>query len=229
VLAVAGVVVALGFGVLLVSRAGEDETRAPAGASVEAPEPLVDPSEIISGGPPPDGIPPIDKPEFQPRDEVTWLNEQEPVIVVQIGEDTRAYPLQIMTWHEIVNDEVGGKPISVTFCPLCNTAYAFARPEVDGDITTFGTSGKLYNSNLVMYNRATESYWPQAWGKAVMGPLTGTELERVPAQIVSWGDFRSAFPGGLVLSRDTGHERDYGSNPYPGYDDIDNPQLSIRR
>jgi hypothetical protein len=229
VLAVAGVVVALGFGVLLVSRAGEDETRAPAGASVEAPEPLVDPSEIISGGPPPDGIPPIDKPEFQPRDEVTWLNEQEPVIVVQIGEDTRAYPLQIMTWHEIVNDEVGGKPISVTFCPLCNTAYAFARPEVDGDITTFGTSGKQYNSNLVMYNRATESYWPQAWGKAVMGPLTGTELERVPAQIVSWGDFRSAFPGGLVLSRDTGHERDYGSNPYPGYDDIDNPPLSIRR
>jgi hypothetical protein len=223
VLAVAGVIVALGFGVLLVGCGGEDETRAPGGAAVEAPEPLVDPSEIVSGGPPPDGIPPIDEPEFQPRNEVTWLDEQEPVIVVQIGEDTRAYPLQIMTWHEIVNDEVGGKPISVTFCPLCNTAYAFVRPEVDGDITTFGTSGKLYNSNLVMYDRATESYWPQAWGKAVMGPLTGTELDRVPAQIVSWGDFRSAFPEGLVLSRDTGHQRDYGSNPYPGYDDIDNP------
>src|ERR671919_3014900 len=97
VLAVAGVIVALGFGVLLVGCGGEDETRAPGGAAVEAPEPLVDPSEIVSGGPPPDGIPPIDEPEFQPRNEVTWLDEQEPVIVVQIGEDTRAYPLQIMT------------------------------------------------------------------------------------------------------------------------------------
>jgi hypothetical protein len=156
-------------------------------------------------------------------DEVDWLDDREPVIVVEINDDARAYPLQIMTWHEIVNDEVGGTPVSVTFCPLCNTAYAFVRPEVDGEVTTFGTSGKLYNSNLVMYDRATESYWPQAWGQAVMGRLTGTELERVPAQIVSWRDFRSSFPEDLVLSKDTGHDRDYGLNPYPGYDDIDNP------
>jgi len=222
VLAVAGLLVVLVFGIFLLGRE-EDQGSPPAAAANSTPEPLVDPSEITPGGPPPDGIPPIDEPDFQPADEVDWLDDQEPVIVVEIRNDARAYPLQIMTWHEIVNDEVGDTPVSVTFCPLCNTAYAFVRPEVDGDVTTFGTSGKLYNSNLVMYDRATESYWPQAWGKAVMGPLTGTELERVPAQIVSWSDYRAAFPEGLVLSRDTGHERDYGSNPYPGYDDIDNP------
>jgi hypothetical protein len=222
VLTIAGVVLAIVLGSLLIGRGGggDNPTAEP---SEQAPEPLVDPSEIISGGPPPDGIPPIDEPKFQRVQEVDWLDDREPVIVLEIDGDARAYPLQIMTWHEIVNDEVGGDPVSVTFCPLCNTAYAFVRPEVDGDVTTFGTSGKLYNSNLVMYDRATESYWPQAWGKAVMGPLTGTELERVPAQIVSWNDFRASFPEGLVLSRDTGHERDYGINPYPGYDDIDNP------
>jgi hypothetical protein len=222
VLTIAGVVLAIVLGSLLIGRGGGGDNPT-AESSEQAPEPLVDPSEIISGGPPPDGIPPIDEPKFQRVEEVDWLDDREPVIVLEIDGDARAYPLQIMTWHEIVNDEVGGDPVSVTFCPLCNTAYAFVRPEVDGDVTTFGTSGKLYNSNLVMYDRATESYWPQAWGKAVMGPLTGTELERVPAQIVSWSDFRASFPEGLVLSRDTGHERDYGINPYPGYDDIDSP------
>ena len=222
VLAIVGLLVVSVAGVFFLGRGG-DETSPPAEVAGSTPEALVNPDEIISGGPPPDGIPPIDEPKFQPTDEVDWLDEQEPVIVMEIDGDARAYPLQIMTWHEIVNDEVGGLPISITFCPLCNTAYTFVRPEVDGEITTFGTSGKLYNSNLVMYDRATESYWPQAWGKAVMGRLTGTELERVPAQIVSWSDFRAGFPDGLVLSRDTGHSRDYGSNPYPGYDDIDNP------
>ena len=228
-LTIAGAILAIVLGGVLIGRGegGDSPTSESAGPSSEsagpAPEPLVDPSEIISGGPPPDGIPPIDEPKFQSTGEVDWLDDNEPVIVVQIDDDARAYPLQIMTWHEIVNDEVGGIPVSVTFCPLCNTAYAFVRPEVDGEVTTFGTSGKLYNSNLVMYDRATESYWPQAWGKAVMGRLTGTELERVPAQIVSWSDFGEAFPQGLVLSRDTGHDRDYGANPYPGYDDIDNP------
>jgi hypothetical protein len=202
---------------------GGDDGDGPNRALESEPSPLVDPDEIVSGGPPPDGIPPIDNPRFEHVPEVDWLDHQEPVIVVEVADDARAYPLQVMTWHEIVNDEVGDTPISVTFCPLCNTAYAFVRPEVDGEVTTFGTSGKLFNSNLVMYDRATESYWPQALGVAVTGPLTGTRLERIPAQIVSWGEFESAFPAGLVLSRDTGHERDYGTNPYPGYDDVDNP------
>ncbi len=192
-------------------------------AGVSTPAPLVDPDDIVSGGPPPDGIPPIDRPRFELVSEVGWLTPNEPVLALEIRKDARAYPLQIMTWHEIVNDEVGGVPVSVTFCPLCNTPYAFVRPKVDGRVTTFGTSGKLYNSNLVMYDRATESLWPQAMGRAVVGRLTGTELERVPAQIVSWEEFRSAFPDGRVLSRRTGFQRPYGENPYPGYDDINNP------
>ena len=189
----------------------------------DGPKPLIDPDLVVSGGPPPDGIPPIDHPRFVSASEIDWLTAREPVIAVVLNGDARAYPLQIMTWHEIVNDTVGGVPISVTFCPLCNTAYAFVRPEVDGEITSLGTSGLLYNSNLVMYDRATSSLWPQALGEAAIGPLTGTTLERIPARIVAWAEFREAFPGGDVLSRDTGFSRDYGENPYPGYDDVDNP------
>lgn len=192
------------------------------------PEPLVDPTQIQSGGPPPDGIPPIDDPRFLNATEVSWLAPKEPVIVVAIEGHARAYPLQIMTWHEIVNDTVAGTPVTVTFCPLCNTAYAFVRPEVEGEVTTFGTSGMLYHSNLVMYDRATTSLWPQALGQAVIGPLTGTRLDRVPSQIVSWSEFQAAFPEGVVLSRDTGFERRYGENPYPGYDDVDKPPFLFK-
>lgn len=213
------------------SAAGEPEPRStvdPGQRVVEAaggvgPEPLVDPNALVSGGPPPDGIPPVDEPKFIDISEVGWLTPKEPVIVVEIDGDARAYPLQIMTWHEIANDVVGGIPVTVTFCPLCNTAYAFEQPEVKGKPTTFGTSGMLYHSNLVMYDRATSSLWPQALGQAVIGPLTGATLERIPAQIVAWEDFRSTFPDGVVLSRDTGFDRRYGDNPYPGYDDVDNP------
>ena len=186
------------------------------------PAPLIDPSEITSVLPR-DAIPALDEPRFETAGDVDWLASSEPVIEVEIDGDARAYPLQILTWHEIVNDVVGGMPVAVTFCPLCNTAIAFERPSIDGEPTTFGTSGSLYNSNLVMYDRATESYWPQATGQAVKGPLTGRNLERIPAQIVSWADFSDAFPDGRVLSRDTGHDRNYGTNPYPGYDDVDTP------
>lgn len=191
------------------------------------PDPLVDPTLFMPGGPPADGIPPIDEPDFVSASEVGWLTSREPVIAVTVGNDARAYPLQILTWHEIVNDVVGGVPISVTFCPLCNTAYAFVRPKANGKVTSLGTSGLLYNSNLVMYDRATVSLWPQALGKAVIGPLTGTRLERVPAQIVAWSEFRSAFPRGAVLSRDTGFDRRYGTNPYPGYDDVEKPPFAF--
>ncbi len=204
-----------------------DRSRANAGGPLtfsegaEEPEPLVDLAEIISGGPPPDGIPPIDEPKFQPVGEVDWLADKEPVVAVEIEGDARAYPLQILTWHEIVNDVVGDVPVTITFCPLCNTAYGYIRPEVNGEVTTFGTSGSLYHSNLVMYDRASDSLWPQALGQAVAGPLTGATLERVPTQISSWSDFRSGFPQGQVLTRDTGFDRRYGENPYPGYDDAD--------
>jgi len=181
----------------------------------------VDYDSIISGGPPPDGIPPIDNPTFeeiQSADE--WLEDIEPVIAFEINGDARAYPLQIMTWHEIVNDSVGGEPVVVTFCPLCNTALAFERPEIDGELLTFGTSGNLRNSDLVMYDRQTESWWQQFSGEAIVGDLTGTQLQFLPASIKSWEDFKTTYPEGQVLSIETGFNRDYGRNPYVGYDDI---------
>lgn len=123
----------------------------------------LDPDDIVEVIPP-DGIPAIDDPSFVPVREVDWLSERDPVIALQVGDVARAYPLQIMTWHEIVNDVVSGTPVAVSFCPLCNTAIAFERPRIDGEIATFGTSGKLINSNLLMYDRATESLWPQVTG-----------------------------------------------------------------
>ncbi len=180
----------------------------------------LDPNDIVDVVPR-DSIPALDEPTFISPHEATWLTDREPVIAVQHRGEARAYPLQIMTWHEIVNDTIGGTPVAVTFCPLCNTAIAFERPLIDGTPTTFGTSGKLINSNLLMYDRATRSLWPQVTGTALTGELNGQSLPRVPAQIVAWADFRSAHPDGSVLSRDTGFDRRYGENPYPGYDDVD--------
>jgi hypothetical protein len=181
-------------------------------------------SEFQSGGPPKDGIPTIDDPKFLPVTQADFLSPREPVIELELGGEARAYPLQILTWHEIVNDEVGGTPVAVTFCPLCNTAIVFDR-RVDGRTLDFGTTGKLRNSDLVMYDRQTESWWQQFGGEALVGELTGAELEHVPSRIVAWEQFRSQHPGGRVLSRDTGHERPYGQNPYSGYDSVDSPPL----
>jgi hypothetical protein len=127
-----------------------------------------------------------------------------------------------MVWHEIVNDTVAGVPVAVTFCPLCNTALAFDR-RLDGAVLTFGTTGNLRNSDLVMYDRQTESWWQQFSGAGVVGVHAGRRLERLRAQIVAWRDFAAAHPRGLVLTRDTGFRRDYGRDPYPGYDDVDSP------
>jgi hypothetical protein len=132
--------------------------------------------------------------------------------------------VQILIWHEIVNDVVGGVPLAVTYCPLCNSAIAFER-ERDGTVYDFGVSGLLRNSDLVMYDRQTESWWQQFTGEAIVGSLTGTVLEFVPASTVSFADFRAAHVSGLVLSRDTGFDRDYGRNPYVGYDETANPFL----
>ncbi|MDZ7734687.1 MAG: DUF3179 domain-containing protein [Acidimicrobiia bacterium] len=191
------------------------------------PEPLVDPAELRSGGPPPDGIPPIDEPSFLDVDEVDFLEPEEPVLALEIGDDARAYPVQVLIWHEIVNDVVGGTPVAVTYCPLCNSALAFDRqvddPVLDGGELTFGTSGMLYQSALVMYDRQTESLWSHFTGEAIAGVLTGTELEQFTLTTVSWADWSAQHPDGRVLSRDTGHDRDYGSNPYPGYDDVSSP------
>jgi hypothetical protein len=179
-------------------------------------------SEFRSGGPGKDGIPAIDEPKFLAVDEVDFLEPREPVIELVVGGEERAYPIQILIWHEIVNDTVGGVPVAVTFCPLCNTAIVFDR-RLDGRTLDFGTTGNLRNSDLVMYDRQTESWWQQFGGRALVGRLTGTKLEQLPARIVAWGEFRRDHPSGMVLSRETGHDRAYGQNPYLGYDDVDTP------
>ena len=180
-------------------------------------------SEILSGGPPKDGIPALKDSTFvSVTDADAWLKPKEPVILVQVGEDARAYPIQILIWHEIANDTVGGEPLVVTFCPLCNTAIAFKRT-VNGMVLDFGTTGRLRYSNLIMYDRQTETWWQQATGEAIAGELTGAQLEFYPATIISWEDYKTSYPEGKVLSRETGHLRDYGHNPYIGYDDVNNP------
>ncbi len=186
----------------------------------------IDLSEIISGGPGKDGIPAIDNPSHESIAAAgEWLDDRAPVIALEVNGQARAYPLAILMWHEIVNDELGGVPVVVTFCPLCNTALVFER-ELDGVVYDFGTTGNLRFSDLVMYDRQTESWWQQATGEAIVGVLTGRRLPFVPAQVISLADFAAHHPQADVLSRDTGHLRDYGRNPYVGYDSVDqNPFL----
>ncbi|CAN5921814.1 DUF3179 domain-containing protein [soil metagenome] len=182
-------------------------------------------SEIRSGGPPPDGIPPIDDPVFEDVAAAgEWLTDTDPVLVVDRDGDTRAYPLAILTFHEIVNDEVGGEPLVVTYCPLCNSGLVFERT-VDGEVLDFGTSGRLWNSNLVMYDRSSRSLWSQFTGEAIVGERLGTTLTRVPMQIVAFSDIVAQLPDAQVLSRETGHQRPYGNNPYAGYDSGESPFL----
>ena len=179
--------------------------------------------EILSGGVPRDGIAPLDNPKFAtPEDASEWLGDQEPLIAFELNGDARAYPLQILIWHEIVNDVVGGVPVAVTFCPLCNTAIVFERT-LEGVVYDFGTSGKLRNSDLVMWDRQTESWWQQFTGEAIVGELAGKKLTFLQGPIISWSDFKAANSEGKVLSRDTGFVRSYGQNPYGGYDRADNP------
>ena len=155
--------------------------------------------EFISGGPPPDGIPPLDSPTFVDTTvAATWLGEREPVIALEIDGDVRAYPLQILIWHEIVNDVVGGEPVTVTFCPLCNAAIVFERT-LDGVVYDFGTSGYLRHSDLIMWDRQTHSWWQQFTGEGIIGDLAGRRLTFVPAPIVSFSDFESANPDGLGI------------------------------
>ena len=181
--------------------------------------------EFISGGPPRDGIPPLDDPTFVAVG-AEEINDREPVVAIEIDGQARAYPLQILIWHEIVNDELAGRKVAVTFCPLCYTAVAFDRM-LDGRELTFGTTGNLRFSDLVMWDRQTETWWQQFSGEAVVGELTGKRLDQVPAQLISMGEFASRYPDGQQLSRDTGHDRPYGDNPYQGYDDVDQPPFLL--
>ncbi|MGR3483877.1 MAG: DUF3179 domain-containing protein [Paracoccaceae bacterium] len=181
--------------------------------------------EILSGGPPKDGIPALDEVAFLPAADETRLADREPVITLEIeGAEPRAYPVRYLTWHEIANDTIAGIPVAVTFCPLCNSGIVFDRRTQAGTLS-FGVSGKLRNSDMIMYDRQTESWWQQAIGEAVVGELTGTELTSLPAWMESWSAFRARNPGGLVMDQPTGFRRPYGENPYVRYDSSDRPFL----
>lgn len=182
---------------------------------------LVDRYLIVSGGPPPDAIASIDEPRFEQVADVDWLADTEPVLVVTVGSTTRAYPIQIMIWHEIVNDEIEGQPVVITYCPLCNSGVAFERV-VEGELLDFGTSGSLYQSALVMYDRQTESLWTHFDGLAVIGDYLGTKLSFVPTATISWTDYRRSHPDGEVLSP-ADPTRPYGRNPYGPYDQRQEP------
>jgi len=185
--------------------------------------------EFVGGGPPKDGIPSIDDPKLVSVEEAgRFLDPREPVAVVELGGEVRAYPIQILIWHEIVNDEIGDEPVAVTYCPLCNSTVAFSRV-VDGEPVEFGTTGMLRNSDLVMYDRRTESWWQQITAEAVVGERAGTKLEIVPSQVLSWGELQRLHRNAQVLSRDTGFDREYGTSPYGGYDtDPDSAPFLLR-
>ena len=178
--------------------------------------------ELVSGGVPKDGIPSIDRPSFiGVREADEWLSDREPVALVNLNGESKAYPLSILIWHEIVNDEIGGRPVSVTYCPLCNTTIAFDR-EFRGQVLDFGTTGRLRHSDLVMYDRQTETWWQQATGEGLVGEYAGEHLTFVPITVLSWRDVKAQRPSARVLSKETGFppaftER-YGNSPYQGYD-----------
>lgn len=209
---------------------GEDLSRAPfdtAGWSTDFSERTVPLSEFASGGPGKDGIPAIDRPRFVGVAEGDrFLEAPEPVAAVELGGAAKAYPIRILVWHEIVNDRLGGRPIAVTYCPLCNSTVVFDR-RLGDRVLDFGTTGNLRNSDLVMYDRQTESWWQQLTREAVVGELSGEELSAIPSQLLSWAQFKRLHPNGTVLSTETGHDRPYGENPYAGYDRPDSAPFAF--
>ncbi len=180
--------------------------------------------EILSGGPPKDGIPALDAAQFLEVTDVDGLDPQEPVITVELaGQRPRAYPIRYLTWHEIVNDDIGGVPVAVTYCPLCNSALTFDR-RVEDQVLSFGVSGKLRNSDMVMYDRQTESWWQQAIGQGIVGEMMGVTLTLLPSWMEPYGVYVDRNPDGLVMAQPA-FPRAYGRNPYVGYDQSVRPFL----
>ena len=173
--------------------------------------------EIHLGGPSRDGIPAIDHPLFITPEKAGFLDGGAPVLGLELNGEARAYPVAIMNWHEIVNDQIGGRPVSVTFCPLCGSGIAFVA-EAGGRALEFGVSGLLYNSDMLLYDRQTESLWSQLMGQAVSGSLKGTRLSNIPLEHTTWADWRRRHSNTRVLSQETGYRRDYDRDPYAGYE-----------
>lgn len=175
-------------------------------------------SEVVSGGPGKDGIPALDNPKFVSLDQAPEQNDVL-AIVLDDGDTKKVYPYSILTWHEIVNDTFNDTPVAVTFCPLCGSAIVFERVLSDGIETTFGVSGSLFESNMIMYDRESESLWQQSTGKALAGSYYNEELNLVSFQLLTMGEVREKYSQAQVLSRETGHSRDYERNPYSGYEE----------
>ena len=190
------------------------ESRQPNGFKLEPS--LIPINEILKGGPARDGIPALDRPDFDAAREASWGDDESVVGVVR-GKEARAYPIAILVWHELVNDELGGDSILVSFCPLCGTALVFDR-RLQGRTRKFGVSGLLYQSDLLMYDRETESLWSQIGANAVTGALMGQRLELLRSRIMTWKTWRETHPETTILSKATGYQRDYGRTPYEGYE-----------
>jgi hypothetical protein len=172
--------------------------------------------QILSGGPPKDGIPAILKPVFVKATEAGFLSDQDRILGLVEGSEAKAYPIKILNWHEIVNDTLAGKPVLVTYCPLCGTGIGF-HPIVNGRPLTFGVSGLLYQSDMVMYDHQSESLWSQISMESIAGPMTGATLKHIFLEHTTWGEWRRAHPATLVLSTKTGFSRNYQRDPYLGY------------
>ena len=180
---------------------------------------LVPKSQIERGGPPRDGIPALTRPAMRVASEVKYLEAADRVLAVNVEGESRAYPIRILNWHEVVNDTVGGHGVVISHCPLCGTGMVFDA-QVDGRNLEFGVSGLLYNSDMLLYDRQTNSLWSQIQAQAISGPLKGSRLSLIAADYTSWQDWRKQHPDGLVLDIHTGHARDYSRDPYAGYENV---------
>ncbi len=177
---------------------------------------LIPEAQILRGGPPKDGIPAIDNPKFIKARQAYYLKNSDSVIGVKIGKIAKAYPIKILNWHEVVNDKIGSTYFSVTFCPLCGSGVVF-NADIKGKKLTFGVSGLLYNSDVLLYDRDSESLWSQLQKRAVTGQYKSTQLKVIPSVRTSWFEWKKKNPNSLVLSRDTSFSRDYDRDPYKGY------------
>lgn len=178
---------------------------------------LVPETQIFKGGPAKDGIPAIDKPHFISARKARFMKNDDRVLGIEIAGISRAYPVKILNWHEIVNDRIGREPFSITYCPLCGTGMAFSG-RVDDTKLDFGVSGLLYNSDVLLYDRQTESLWSQIMGQAITGKFKSKKLTGLPLEHTSWADWKSRHPETTVLSTRTGSKRNYENNPYKGYE-----------
>lgn len=172
--------------------------------------------KIVSGGPLKDGIPALLAPKFIPVAQATFLSDDDRILAIAQGGEAKAYPIKILNWHEIVNDSLSGRPVLITYCPLCGTGMAFD-PVIDGKKLTFGVSGLLYQSDVLMYDHQTESLWSQIKQEAVTGDMMGHRLTLLPLRHTTWGIWKREHPNDLVLSTDTGYVRDYSRDPYASY------------